>query len=136
LTPPLQKGFHQSMIGTLLQVAAGGALGAAMRFGVNAAALRLFGVAFPLGTLFVNVVGSALMGVGVALLLEKAVAPRLAPLLMTGLLGGFTTFSAFSLDTVALLERGEAGRALLYVGLSLGLSLLALAGGLTLGRSL
>jgi CrcB protein len=124
------------MMGTILQVAIGGALGATLRFGINAATLRVFGAAFPVGTLGVNVLGSALMGLGVALLLEKAMAPRLAPLLMTGLLGGFTTFSAFSLDTVALVERGEPWRALLYVSLSLSLSLLALVAGLALGRSL
>jgi CrcB protein len=122
------------MMAVFIQVAAGGALGATLRFGVNALALRLFGVAFPLGTLAVNVMGSALMGLAVALLLEKAMAPRLAPFVMTGLLGGFTTFSAFSLDTIALLERGEPLRALVYVMLSLILSLSALAAGLALGR--
>ena len=120
----------------MLQVGLGGALGAMLRFAVNTAALRLFGIAFPLGTLTVNVIGSALMGLAVALLLERAMAPRLAPFLMVGLLGGFTTFSSFSLDVIALAERAEHGRAVLYGLLSVGLSLAALVGGLALGRAL
>jgi CrcB protein len=122
------------MLGTIAQVGLGGAVGAMLRFAVNAAAQRILGVGFPLGTLGINVLGSALMGIGVALLLERSMAPRLAPMLLVGVLGGFTTFSSFSLDLVALVERGEPGRAALYGVLSVGLSLLALVGGLALGR--
>jgi CrcB protein len=119
----------------LALVAAGGALGATLRALAGAAAARLLGLGFPWGTLFVNVVGSALMGLAFALLVERGGPGRLAPFLTTGLLGGFTTFSAFSLDAVALFERGEAGRAALYVGASVALSIAALTAGLALGRS-
>jgi CrcB protein len=122
------------MMATLFQVAAGGALGATLRFLVNATALRLFGAAFPLGTLTVNVAGSVLMGLCAALLLERSLAPQLAPFLMTGVLGGFTTFSAFSLDAIALAEQGEAVRAVIYVCLSVAVSLLGLFAGLAVGR--
>ena len=124
------------MLITLAQIALGGAIGAVLRFGVYAAAGRWLGLGFPFGTLAVNVLGSAAMGVLAAVLLERAGAPRLAPLLMTGLLGGFTTFSAFSLDAMLLIERGEALRAVAYVLGSVGLSVLGLWAGLALGRAL
>lgn len=120
---------------TWIQVAAGGALGAALRFAAQGAALRTFGAGFPLGTLAVNVLGSLLMGLLAALLLARPEMARLQPLLMTGVLGGFTTFSAFSLDTLALVQRGEAGKALAYVMASVTLSLLGVLGGYALGRS-
>ena len=121
----------------LLSVAAGGALGAVLRLLCTSAALRLLGPGFPFGTLLVNVAGSLAMGLAAVLLLERAPAlgPRLAPFVMTGLLGGFTTFSAYSLETLTLIERGRAGAALLYTGASLALSLLALWAGLTLARA-
>lgn len=124
------------MVATFLQVGLGGAIGAMLRFGVNTVAQRILGIAFPFGTLTVNVLGSALMGLGVALLLERSMGPRIAPFLMVGLLGGFTTFSSFSLDVIALVERQEVWHAVLYAALSVALSLLALAGGLALGRAL
>ncbi|MBE2276283.1 MAG: fluoride efflux transporter CrcB [Rhodobacteraceae bacterium] len=112
-------------LSSMFQVAVGGAAGSVLRYMTNVAAGRLFGTGFPLGTLVVNVVGSFLMGVLVVLLAEKG-GTRHAPLLMTGLLGGFTTLSAFSLDTVTLWERGQHGLALGYVALTLGLSLCAI----------
>lgn len=121
------------MIATLLQVALGGALGASARYLTNVAALRLLGSGFPYGTLAVNILGSALMGVFVVAL-AKMEATRLSPLLMTGLLGGFTTFSAFSLDAVSLVERGEPVLAAGYVGLSVAVSILALIAGMALAR--
>lgn len=124
------------MILTLLQIALGGAIGALLRFGVYAAAGRWLGLGFPYGTLSVNVLGSLAMGILAVVLLERPEAPRLAPLLMTGLLGGFTTFSAFSLDAILLIERGEAMRAGAYVAGSVGLSMLGLWAGLALGRAL
>lgn len=117
---------------TLAQVALGGALGASLRWGVGLGALRLFGPGFPVGTLAINVLGSLLMGVAAALAARGSL--PLAPLVMTGAIGGFTTFSAFSLETVALLERGRAGLAALYAGLSVALSVGALALGLALAR--
>jgi len=115
-----------SMMKTLIMVALGGALGASLRFLVGLA------VGFPLGTLAVNVVGSLAIGMVWVLLAEKS--PLLLPFLMTGLLGGFTTFSAFSLDTLRLLEAGRAGVAFSYVGASVILSLAACLLGLWVAR--
>ena len=122
------------MMMTFLSVALGGAIGASARFAVNLAAARLFGMDFPVGTLCVNVLGSFAMGVLAVLLLDRA--SPLAPFLLTGVLGGFTTFSAFSLDTLMLWERGQPGLALVYVMLSVAASLLAVFAGLALGRSI
>ena len=122
------------MMLTFLSVALGGAIGASARFAVNLAAARLFGMGFPVGTLCVNVLGSFAMGVLAVLLLDRA--SPLAPFLLTGVLGGFTTFSAFSLDTLMLWERGQPGLALVYVILSVAASLLAVFAGLALGRSI
>jgi fluoride exporter len=119
---------------TYLAVAAGGGVGATLRFAFGAWALRAFGGGFPWGTLGVNVIGGFLMGALAVLLVERMAAPRLAPLLMTGVLGGFTTFSAFSLDTVLMLERGEAAKAALYVAASVVLSIGALWAGAALAR--
>lgn len=119
----------------ILQVALGGALGASARYLTGIATIRLLGRGFPWGTLTVNILGSFLMGILVVALLHLN-GNRFAPLLMTGLLGGFTTFSAFSLDAVTIFERGETGLAALYVGASVLLSIAALFAGLTLARSL
>lgn len=121
------------MIGTLLQVALGGAIGAMGRYLTGVAAVRLMGHGFPWGTLVVNIVGSFVMGVIVVVLAKKG-GNHLAPLLMTGLLGGFTTFSAFSLDVLTLYERGQAGLALGYALASVLLSLIAIAAALWLTR--
>ena len=110
------------MMTTLMQVALGGAIGASGRYLVGVAATRVMGLGFPWGALAVNVLGSFLMGVLVVGLAHKD-ATRLAPFLMTGVLGGFTTFSAFSLDTMAIFERGQYGLALFYVLASVLLSL-------------
>ncbi|SIS68981.1 fluoride efflux transporter CrcB [Phaeovulum vinaykumarii] len=118
----------------LLFVAAGGALGASGRYLVSVATMRLVGPGFPLATMIVNVLGSALMGALVVLLAHKG-GMRFAPFLMTGVLGGFTTFSAFSLDAITLYERGAAMQAGVYVVLSVGLSLAALFGGMSLMRA-
>lgn len=119
------------MILAFIQVALGGAIGSAARYGVTLAAARM--TALPLGTLAVNVAGSFLMGFFAAALALRG-NQHLAPLLLTGILGGFTTFSAFSLDTLTLWERGEAGLALAYVFGSVLLSLLAIIAGLAIGR--
>ncbi len=119
---------------TLSQVALGGAIGACLRYLTSVGAMRLFGPGFPVGTVVVNVVGSFLMGVLVVVLAKKG-ALHLAPLLMTGILGGFTTFSAFSLDALTLWERGQQGLAFGYVAASVILSLGAIAAGLYLARN-
>lgn len=123
------------MIQSLLQVALGGAVGAALRYLTNVGAKQLLGQGYPYGTLIVNIVGSFLMGVLVVVLARKG-GNELAPFLMTGILGGFTTFSAFSLDTLTLWERGELMSAFAYVAASVLLSLAAIAAGLAVARSL
>ena len=119
------------MLTSLLHVALGGALGASARYLVGVGAVRLLGNGFPWATLVVNVLGSLAMGALVVLLAQKD-ATRLAPLLITGLLGGFTTFSAFSLDAVTLYERGQVGAAAGYVAVSVVFSIGALFAGMTL----
>lgn len=120
------------MLSTLLSVALGGALGASGRYLVNTASMRAFGPGFPVGTITVNVLGSFLMGALVVILAKKGNAA--APFLMTGVLGGFTTFSAFSLDALTLFERGQTGTAALYVGGTLVLTLGAIFMGVFLTR--
>jgi CrcB protein len=121
----------------LLLVAAGGAIGAGARHLANLAALRLFGPSFPIGTLAVNVIGGLLMGLltGWLALRYSGGGQGLRLFLATGILGGFTTFSAFSLDAVLLWERGEVIAASVYVILSVALSIAALAVGLFLMRA-
>jgi CrcB protein len=103
-------------------------LGGVLRHGVNGAALR-FGQAFPWGTLTINVVGSVLMGVVTGWFALRGGPPQARLFLATGVLGGFTTFSTFSLEAVTLIERGDWGAALAYVLVSVlaGIAGLALA---------
>ncbi|HTM74849.1 MAG TPA: fluoride efflux transporter CrcB [Pseudolabrys sp.] len=120
-----------------LIVFAGGGVGAALRHGFNLAFARLFGTAFPYATLFENVSGSVVMGALVALFAFRSGIPHHWQLfLTTGILGGYTTFSTFSLDVAVLYERGEIGLAALYVLLSVALSIGGLFGGLALVRGL
>ncbi|MBL4918360.1 fluoride efflux transporter CrcB [Szabonella alba] len=121
------------MIWTLSQVALGGAIGSMLRHLANIGAARLFGHGFPFGILLINAFGSFLMGVMVVVL-AKFGGTRHAPFLMSGILGGFTTFSAFSLDAATLWERGQAGLALGYVAATVCLSLGGIAAGLFLAR--
>lgn len=123
------------MIQTLLSVALGGAIGASARFLTNVAALRLIGTGFPWATLAVNVAGSFLMGLLVICFAERDLT-RLAPFALTGVLGGFTTFSAFSLDTISLWQRGDALAATTYVAGSVVLSLAALLAGMAAARGI
>jgi CrcB protein len=124
-------------MGSYLLVFLGGGIGAALRHGVNRASLALLGPAFPYGTLLVNVAGSALMGALAAWFAGRAGAGDSARLFLgTGVLGGFTTFSAFSLDAVALWERGQAGASLAYVAASVLLSVAALLAGMAAMRAL
>ncbi|MGJ8545794.1 MAG: fluoride efflux transporter CrcB [Sulfitobacter sp.] len=124
------------MISTLSLVALGGAIGAGLRFLAGTAMLRLTGPAeFPLAVLLVNVAGSFLMGIFVVVAAQRGLT-HLSPFVMTGLLGGFTTFSAFSLETVTLMERGQIGHAALYVALSVGMSIAALMLGLWAAREI
>ncbi len=114
----------------------GGGIGAALRHGFNLAFARAFGTAFPHATLFENVSGSVAMGVLVALFAFRSGVPHHWQLfLTTGILGGYTTFSTFSLDVALLYERGEIFLAALYVLLSVALSIGGLFGGIALVRS-
>ncbi|MDR2876930.1 MAG: fluoride efflux transporter CrcB [Chromatiales bacterium] len=119
-----------------LAVAGGGALGSLLRYWGGSGVHLLLGRAFPYGTLAVNIVGSFAIGVLYVLLAERTNAPELRALLMTGLLGGFTTFSAFSLDTVLLLEQGELVKALLNVALSVVLCIMLAWAGMGAARHL
>jgi CrcB protein len=120
-----------------LIVFVGGGIGAALRHGFNLAFARLFGTAFPHATVFENVSGSVVMGVLVAWFAFRGGIPQHWQLfLTTGILGGYTTFSTFSLDVAVLYERGEIGLAALYVLLSVALSIAGLFGGLALVRGL
>ena len=122
-----------------LAIALGGALGSVGRFYVMGAAERwlasLIGAGFPYGTLTVNVVGSFILGALVQGLAVSFDAGEVVQrFLFVGLLGGFTTFSAFSADSIALLERGDVGRAMLYIALSIVLSVGGFYCGLKLVR--
>lgn len=120
-----------------LMAAAGGAVGAGARYLVGIGALRLIGSGFPWGTLIVNVVGSFLMGAlieGAAL--KWSMSNEMRTFLATGILGGFTTFSAFSLDFAVLIERKANTVAMLYLGASVCLSVLALFAGLSVMKAI
>jgi CrcB protein len=114
----------------------GGGIGAALRHGVNLATARIAGTAFPYGTLTVNVVGSVIMGLLAAYFAFKGDATQHWRLFFTtGILGGFTTFSAFSLDVALLYERGQTGLAALYVLVSVAVSIAGLFAGFALVRN-
>ncbi len=119
-----------------LAVAAGGAMGSLLRYWIGLGVHHLLGRGFPYGTLTVNVIGSFAIGVLYVLLAERASTPELRALLITGFLGGFTTFSAFSIETLLLIEQGAALKVLANIVLSLILCLGAAWIGLTLGRQL
>jgi CrcB protein len=114
----------------------GGGLGAALRHAVNVASMRYFGLAFPYGTLFINVSGSFVMGLVAGYFAFRGDASQHWRLfLTTGILGGYTTFSAFSLDAAVLYERGALSLAVLYVVVSVVASIIGLFAGLWLTRS-
>ena len=122
-----------------LLVFLGAGIGGALRHGVNLGCARLCGTVFPWGTLTVNVVGSFVMGALAGWLAFKAEHGWSQPLrlfLTTGVLGGFTTFSAFSLDAVLLWERGQGGLAAVYLAASVAASIAGLVAGLALVRAL
>jgi len=115
----------------------GGGLGAALRHGVNLVAGRYLGTVFPYGTMIINVLGSLSMGLIAEFFALKAGLPQAWRLfLTTGILGGFTTFSAFSLEAALLYERGQTGGAALYVVASVVLAIGALFAGMTIVRML
>jgi CrcB protein len=120
-----------------LLVAVGGAIGSLLRYYVGLGSLRLMGPGFPWGTLVVNVVGCFIIGVFAEMIARRFNASvELRLLLITGFLGGFTTFSAFSLDAITLFERGEVFAGGIYIAASVGLSMAATMAGLGLMRVL
>jgi CrcB protein len=119
---------------SVLSIAAGGALGAVTRHFVNVGAAS-FGVAFPWGTLIVNVAGSFVMGLAIGLFAHLWQPPQeVRSFLTVGFLGGLTTFSTFSLDAVTLYERGEVAMSALYIAASVIISIAGLFAGLYLVR--
>jgi CrcB protein len=111
----------------------GAGIGGALRHGVNVGAARLFGYGFPLGTLIVNIVGSFLMGAFAGYFaFRPGLSQHMRLFLTTGILGGFTTFSAFSLDAAILVERNSYALAAGYVVGSVGVSIAALFMGLAI----
>jgi CrcB protein len=122
---------------TWLSVALGGALGATLRWLFTGWTARALGRDFPWGTLGVNVLGAFVMGVAAVVMMERLPGSwgRFAPFVMTGVLGGFTTFSAFSLDALYLMERGRLAAAGAYMAGSVALSVLALFAGLAAARA-
>jgi CrcB protein len=119
-----------------LIVFAGAGIGGALRHGVNVAAAKLFGYGFPFGTLIVNVLGSFLIGLLAGWFAFRPGVPQdMRLFLTTGILGGFTTFSAFSLDAALLVERNAYALAAAYMVGSVTASLVALFLGLALFRS-
>ncbi len=121
----------------LLFIASGGAIGALCRYWVSGYVVNNTNHYLPLGTLTVNVIGSLLMGVCFVLIMEKSqLSPEYRPLLMVGLLGAFTTFSTFSLETVALMQEGHIMSAAIYILLSVVCCIAALFAGIWFTRIL
>lgn len=121
---------------TLMWVGLGGMLGACSRYGVTQFVISRSDASFPFGTLLVNASGSLVIGVVVVVLLATEAAPAWRLFLVTGVLGGYTTFSAFSLETLTLIEDGQWRAAALYVVASTAIGLAACWGGATLARAL
>lgn len=134
---PDEQEPSQNRVNQLVAIAAGGALGALLRFWVAGGVAAWLGRDFPYGTLIINVSGSLAMGVLYVLLLERFdVSPLWRGSLLVGLLGAFTTFSTFSIETVNLIEAGEGMKALANVLFSVILCIGATAAGLVIGRQL
>ena len=121
----------------ILAIALGGAMGALLRYWTSTGIYSLVGRAFPYGTLVVNVAGSLLMGFLYVLLVERlALGVEWRAALLIGVLGAFTTFSTFSMETFALFEDGEHMKAMMNILLSVSLGLVAVWLGVVTGRRL
>ena len=122
---------------TILLIAVGGSIGAVLRYGAAVGVTSLFGRGFPYGTLFVNVSGSLLIGVLSILMVERFnIGPEWRAGLLVGVLGSFTTFSTFSLETLNLLEQGELLSAGINVLLSVAICIIAVWFGVFIGRQI
>jgi fluoride exporter len=125
-----------SAMNHILLVALGGAVGSVARYLTGQATLRLFGPGFPWGTLAVNIAGSLAIGIFAELIARRfESSPELRLFIITGFLGGFTTFSAFSLEVSAMAERGDYVWAAAYILISIVISVAAVFAGLALVRS-
>lgn len=121
----------------LLYIALGSAVGGVLRYLLGLTIQQSAGVDFPLGTLVINITGSLLLGFLYRYALDNpAISTEVRLMLTVGLCGGYTTFSSFSLESVRLLQDGQIGKALLYVGLSVMLCLVATGVGMAMGRGL
>lgn len=120
----------------LVAIAIGGAVGALLRFWVSSGVYYILGKEFPYGTLAVNILGSFLMGFLYILFLERVISSELRAIVLIGLLGAFTTFSTFSIETMNLLLDGEQTKALLNIFLSVSFCLLATWLGMLLARQI
>jgi CrcB protein len=121
----------------LLLIAFGGAVGAVLRYGASISVYSLLGRGFPYGTLFVNVSGSLLMGILSVLMLERFdIGPEWRAAVLVGVLGSFTTFSTFSIETLNLLEQGDLMRAMANIVLSVLICLVAVWFGVLIGRQI
>ncbi len=119
----------------LLWIGLGGALGSVLRYLIGASVQRSAHIGFPVGTLAVNVLGCFLIGILAQHYLNIQAHPNVRAALITGFCGGFTTFSAFSLETVGLLRGGEYGRTAAYLVLSVSLSILATISGMAAAKA-
>ena len=122
-------------MGTVAWIAIGGALGAVARYGLGGWVQRASGLAFPWGTLTVNVIGSLAIGFLVVWLQASQASTELRAFAIVGLLGGFTTFSAFSYETVALAQSGQWARAAVYAVGSVMIGVLAVLGGMAAAQA-
>jgi CrcB protein len=121
----------------LLAIAIGGTLGCWARYGMTILVQAIYGRDFPYATLSINVLGSFLMGFLFIETLERlTVGPNIRIGILTGFLGGFTTFSTFAMEALLLAETGDSGKSVLYIALSVGLGLAAAFGGAYIARNL
>lgn len=119
----------------LIWIALGGAVGSVVRYLAGGLVQRSAGVAFPVGTLAVNVIGGFVIGLLAQHYMNEQTSPQMRAALITGFCGGFTTFSAFSLETVGLLRGGEFAKTAAYVVLSVTLSILATVAGMAAAKA-
>lgn len=125
------------MISPVIGIAIGGGIGCVARYAMTTLIEQAAGKTFPAATLAINILGSFLMGFLFIVMLERlTVPPALRAALLTGVLGGFTTFSTFSMEVLLLAEQGQVGKAILYITLSVLLGLLAAYAGVHLARSI